>query len=361
MTANVSPSSSLLRDWQLDVVDRGLVPDPVIRLAIRQMLRERLSELEAGGVEASAERMRAWVASLRKSPITIHTQEANEQHYELPPAFFEAVLGDHLKYSCCYYLPHETDYAASLADAEHRMLALTCERARLADGDRILEIGCGWGSLTLFMAARFPRSTVVAVSNSRPQREFILARAAERGLCNVEVRTGDVATVELGEGPVYDRVVSVEMNEHARNWEALFARIAEVMKPGATFFQHVFSHRIHSYPYEDRGPSDWMARHFFTGGMMPSNDLPLRFQRDLRAIDQWLVDGTHYQKTSEAWLVRMDAARERIEPVFVETYGRDQFVRWWTRWRIFFMACAELWGYRDGTEWMVVHTLFEKP
>jgi cyclopropane-fatty-acyl-phospholipid synthase len=266
------------------------------------------------------------------------------------------VLGRHLKYSCGLF----TGPRDSLDDAEARMLELTCQRARLADGDRILELGCGWGSLSLWMAAAYPAARITAVSNSRTQKAHIDAEAARRGLRNLEVITCDVNHLAFDEGTAFDRVVSVEMFEHMRNYETLLARIASWMAPGATLFVHIFTHRQFAYPFEVRDDSDWMARYFFTGGIMPSDDLLLHFQRDVRLLEHWRVPGWHYSLTSEAWLRNMDRSRADLMPLLARTYGENQALRWWVYWRVFFMACAELWGYAGGREWQVSHYLFEK-
>lgn len=339
------------------LLERDLLPDALVRFGIRRLLSQRLVEENRGSPEAQQRHLMQFIEKLRQSPIAINTAEANAQHYELPPEFFVRVLGSHLKYSSCLYDSPDM----SLDDAESNMLAVTAARAQLHDGDRILELGCGWGSLSLWMAEHYPNAKITAVSNSRPQKAFIDARAAERGLKNLEILTCDANRLSFPEGMAFDRVVSVEMFEHMRNYRMLLQRIAGWMNPGATLFVHIFTHRQYAYPFDIRDESDWMAKYFFTGGIMPSNDLLLYFQNHLRIKEQWLVAGTHYQQTSEHWLENMDRHRREIEPILAKTYGAEQMRRWWVYWRVFFMSCAELWGYAGGREWMVSHYLFEKP
>jgi cyclopropane-fatty-acyl-phospholipid synthase len=309
------------------------------------MLRARLRD------EARAQRKAAFIEELRQSPIALHTDAANAQHYEVPAGFYQRVLGPHLKYSSALWGPG----TRTLGDAEAAMLSLTCERATLEDGQRILELGCGWGSLTLYMAARCPRSEIVAVSNSRSQRAFIEARAAERGLSNVRVVTADMNVFQPLPGRPFDRVVSVEMFEHMRNHARLLERIAGWLAPEGRLFVHIFTHREFAYPYEVQDASDWMAEHFFTGGTMPSADLLRHFTEHLAVEEQWVVNGEHYAKTCDAWLANMDTARSEIDRLLSDTYGPGEVARWRARWRIFFMACAGLFRYRGGREWFVSH------
>jgi len=286
--------------------------------------------------------------------VALLPEIANEQHYEVPAEFFAAVMGEHLKYSCCYWADDVTDLSA----AEARALQLTTERAEVEDGMNILDLGCGWGSLSLWIAERFPNASITSVSNSASQRKFIVETAAQRELTNVQVVTADMN--EFATKQRFDRVVSVEMFEHMRNYGELFRRINGWLVPEGKFFMHVFCHKSTPYEFIDKGPGDWMSRYFFSGGIMPSADLPLRFADDLAIDKRWNWNGNHYARTCNAWLAAMDNDEERVMTVLGGCYGPDNARLWWQRWRMFFMACAELFAYDDGSEWFVGHYLFRK-
>jgi len=332
--------------------ERGVVPDPIVRTGIRRLLVQRLGEIRARNPDEAAAKFESFVAAMRTADIAPLPDKANEQHYEVPSDFFGQVLGKHRKYSACWWPEGVHDLDA----AEAAALATTCERAGLEDGQRILELGCGWGSLTLWMAERFPNAHITAVSNSNSQRDYITDEAAKRGFGNVEVVTCDAAVFE----PIvrFDRIVSVEMFEHLRNWPEMFRRVSDWLAPGGRFFMHVFVHRGVPYAFEERDAGDWMTRYFFAGGMMPSDDLALRFQDDLVLQSRWRWDGTHYARTAQAWLDKMDCRRAEIWPVLERAYGAEAAGLWWMRWRLFFLACAELFGYDHGREWWVAHYLF---
>jgi len=341
-----------MQAWYEPLIERNLVPDAVLRAGIRRLLKARLREEGKGNPETQQAHLTTYIDWLRCSPIAINTPEANRQHYEVPAEFFVQVLGQHRKYSCCYWADNDT-----LDSAERRMLDLTAERAQIEDGHSILDLGCGWGAFSLYAAARFPHSYILGVSNSNSQRQYIEDQARERDLSNLTIITADINTFHPDRS--FDRIVSVEMMEHVRNYAALLERVASWMNPAALLFVHIFTHSRFAYPFEVRDSSDWMAQHFFTGGQMPSDGLLLYFQDDVKIRRHWVVDGSHYQKTSEAWLVNMDRHRSGLLKLFAEVYGPGQALKWFVRWRIFFMACAELWGYRNGSEWVVSHYLFQ--
>ena len=344
-----------LLSLSLDAVERGLIPDVLTRAAIRRLCEQRLRDCDRGNDVANSRALEGFVESMRSGPIAPVPEKANEQHYELPPEFFAAVLGPHRKYSSCFWPTSET----SLAEAEAASLEITCERADLADGQDVLELGCGWGSLSLWMAERFHNSRITAVSNSAPQRRFIETEAASRGLTNLRVITADIN--QFATDPHrFDRVVSVEMFEHMRNYERLLERIASWLRPDGKLFVHHFCHRQFAYPFETDGDTNWMGRCFFTGGLMPSENMLSHFNRHMTVIEQWRWDGTHYQRTSEAWLANLDAHRLEVLPILEATYGPEAAQRWFHRWRLFFLAVAELFGYANGTEWFVSHSLLQR-
>jgi cyclopropane-fatty-acyl-phospholipid synthase len=339
------PFQAALTRLQLRLAESGRIPDPAIRWGIRRILAERLRDQALAGEPFK----QGFISELGRSPVALLPERANAQHYEWPAAFFEAVLGPQLKYSSAYFPPGVT----GLVEAEEAMLALTCRRAGIEDGMQVLDLGCGWGSLSLWVATRHPACRVLAVSNSKSQREHVLARCAGLGLDNVEVVTADMNAFDTGRR--FDRVVSIEMFEHMRNWGLLLERVARWLAPGGRLFLHFFAHRSWAYPFEDAGASDWMARHFFSGGMMPSADLLSHFEGDLQVEEGWDLPGTHYQQTCEAWLQRQDRAREALRPVLSEVVGPREADRAHQRWRLFFLACAEQFGLDGGEQWRVCH------
>ena len=338
----------------IQLAEMGFVPDRLIRMGIRRLLRKRLNSISTQSDEHRKQAVAEFTEQLRKSPLAVATDAANQQHYEVPAEFFEFVLGPRLKYSCCYF--HDGD--ASLGQAEQEMLELTCARAEIQDGHTILELGCGWGSLTLWMAEKFPNSQITAVSNSASQREYIETKAQRQNLKNVRVITADMREFECDQQ--FDRVVSVEMFEHMRNYELLLHRVSNWLKQDGKAFVHVFCHRDAPYLFETEGSSNWMGRHFFTGGMMPSENLFREFDSNLDVECQWRVDGLHYWRTSEAWLRNLDRNRQAILRRFEVDLSPQESRRSLQRWRIFFMACAELFGFNRGQEWFVGHYRFTK-
>ena len=333
----------------LEAAERGEVPDPVIQWGIRLLCQERLREQSR---RPSAEPL-AWLA--RDTAVAPLPEAANQQHYEVPPPFFENVLGPAMKYSCC----HWSNGVMDLAEAELSALRITCQRADLEDGQDVLELGCGWGSLALWMSEHYPQSRVTAVSNSASQREFILRRAWHRGVTNLEVLTADMNVFDPA--GAFDRIVSVEMFEHMRNHGELMRRIASWLRPRGKLFVHLFCHKAYSYSFETEGASNWLGRYFFTGGLMPSEQLLPSYQDHLELQNQWRWNGLHYQRTALAWLQNLDQGRDQVLPILREVYGERDAERWFGRWRLFFLACAGLWGYRNGSEWCVAHYLFDKP
>ena len=336
----------------LAAADRGWLPDTIIRSGIRHLCEERLKTLNPLQSLPNQHYLKEFITAMDGAEIAPLPDKANSQHYELPPEFFELVLGDYKKYSCCYWNPGDK----SLVDAERSALQITCDRAQIEDGQRILELGCGWGALSLWMATNFPNTRITALSNSAAQRHYIESQARSAGLNNLEVKTCDINIYTSV--CKYDRIVSIEMFEHLRNYRMMFDRIASWLTPGGKLFIHIFAHAETPYTFCDEGPSDWMSRHFFTGGMMPSHALPLSFEKDLVAEKHWRWNGHHYHRTAESWLVNLDHNRSNALTILKRVYGKQHSTVWFQRWRIFFMACAELFAMKDGEAWGVSHYRF---
>ncbi|CAG1013872.1 MAG: class I SAM-dependent methyltransferase [Anaerolinea sp.] len=337
----------------MNLVERNLVPDSLIRLGTRTLIGLSSRQMSMNGdAVKQAEYRRIMIEELKRNPIAVHTTDANQQHYELPTTFFVQILGKRMKYSSCLYPTGQE----TLDEAEEAMLKLSCERAEVQDGMDILELGCGWGSLCLYLCETYPTSRVTAVSNSRTQREYIMGEAAKRNLTNLEVITADMNDFTTDKR--FDRVMSVEMFEHMRNYQCLMERVAGFLKPGGKLFVHIFSHV--GQPYMVNTERNWLARFFFTGGVMPSDDLLLYFQRDLIIEDHWRVNGSHYARTLESWLQTFDHKIEAIRPILRQTYGPKDLTRWIVRWRLFFIACAEIMNYRRGNEYVISHYRFAR-
>lgn len=335
-------------------LSKNLLPDFLTRYGIRRLLGERINEITPTNNQEKNLRIKNFIHQMNQAPIAVLTEKANEQHYEVPPEFFVKCLGPNLKYSCCWF---ETGLE-TLEAAEEAMLEITTQRADLADGQRILELGCGWGSLTLFMAKKYPHAQITGVSNSKDQKDFILSRAQAQGLKNITIITCDMNDFTINEK--FDRAISIEMFEHMRNYQDLLKRIAHFLTPEAKMFIHIFVHKDMPYLFEVKDESDWMSKYFFSGGMMPSNDLLYNFNQDFIVAKRWEVNGKHYQLTADKWLENTDKNKSDILKIFAKTYGADQALKWFSYWRVFFMSCSELWGHSDGKEWFVSHYLLEK-
>lgn len=332
-----------------NLAERGLIPDDITRAAIRHLCatRARLAR-DAPAWRESEE----FLDSLRTQPVALFPDKANEQHYELPAEFFELVLGHRRKYSCCYL----STPATTLDEAEDEALARTCENAEVEDGQHILELGCGWGSLTLWLAERYPNCRILAVSNSHSQRQYIENQALQRRLSNLRVVTVEINDFQPQDR--FDRVISVEMFEHLRNYELILQRISTWLKPQGKVLIHHFCHKAVAYPFDVEGAANWMGRYFFTGGMMPTDDMLARFSRDLTITRRWTWNGLHYRRTADLWLMSLDKNRTPAMDILTQVYGHDAH-RWFQRWRMFFLAVSELFGYDQGTEWFVTHLLLE--
>lgn len=336
------------------LAEAGWLPDSLIRLGMQRLIRQRKHQILAGTDSEKLARYNTLLSRLAQGPVAELTDKANQQHYEVPAEFFRHSLGPRLKYSCCYWSPEVT----TLEDAEIAALKETCRTADLQNGHKILELGCGWGSLSLWMAEQFQDSQIVAVSNSRSQKTFIDQQAAQRGFSNLTVQTCDINDFQTEQ--IFDRVVSVEMFEHVRNHRELMRRIESWLAPDGRLFVHIFCHASAAYLFEDEDSSSWMAREFFSGGIMPSADLLINCQSFLELEERVTWNGRHYERTSNAWLELMDQQSDEVARIFQDTYGAN-WKQWRQRWRMFYMACAELFGFDNGDQWFVTHYRFQKP
>ena len=332
----------------IKLTELGLVPETVLRVAIKKIIQQRLSEIPINAKERETEKTR-FIEELRSSPIALSTNQANEQHYEVPPSFFQEIMGAHLKYSCGWFDENTT----SLDTAEENMLKLYIERLGIRDHQRVLDLGCGWGSFTLFAAEKFPKSDFVAVSNSNDQTDFINNTTKARALGNVEAIKQDMNDLSL-EGS-FDRIISIEMFEHMRNYGALLSKLRNHLSNDGKLFVHIFTHRDHPYPYEVRGPSDWMSKYFFTSGLMPSQDIFSYFEEDFVVEQNWKINGSHYAKTCNLWLQNHYRNKKTILDIFKGHYPNPRL--WFVRWQLFFLACEELFACNEGKEWFVSHYL----
>ncbi|KAK7351293.1 hypothetical protein VNO77_10624 [Canavalia gladiata] len=357
--------------FMLGSLEHNLLPDFVSRRLTRLLLATRLrsgykpsSDLQLSHLihflhctllfsspsisqfSISSQLMSNTLSALQEMPIAISTDKAKSQHYELPTSFFKLVLGKNLKYSCCYF----SAASMTLEDAEEAMLKLYCERSNLKDGHTVLDVGCGWGSLSLYIAKKYPNSRVTGICNSTTQKAYIEEKCMDLQLKNLDIIVADISKFEMEAS--YDRIFSIEMFEHMKNYKDLLKKISKWMKEDSLLFVHYFCHKAFAYHFEDKNDDDWITRYFFTGGTMPSANLLLYFQDDVTVINHWLVNGKHYAQTSEEWLKRMDQRMAFIKPIMESTYGMDSAVKWTAYWRTFFIAVAELFGYNNGEEWM---------
>ena len=343
-----------MRKLAIKFAELGILPDYLVRKGIRIFLNQRLKEICISDPEQAAYIQKSFVKMMQASEIAPLPAIANQQHYEVPTTFFKEVLGNNLKYSSCYW----NEEVNNLDEAESLALSITCQHADLQNGMEVLELGCGWGSLTLWIASHYPNSKILGISNSASQRDYIISQAKKRNLNNIEIETVDMNKFETNKK--YDRIVSVEMFEHMRNYQLLYKKIHSWLNQEGKFFKHIFCHRLTPYEFIIDDDSDWMSQYFFTAGIMPSDNLPYYFQEKLKLDNHWRWSGTHYQKTSNEWLYNMDSKKEIILPIIKDTYGEQNIRIWWNRWRIFFMACAELFGFDNGNQWRVSHYLFSK-
>ena len=337
--------------WFNFLISRGLIPDSLLRRGVRGQGKQRLGMMKNSDLKKDYE---LFLKEASSGEIAVHTDDANNQHYEVDSEFFQYCLGKNLKYSSCYW----NDDTSSLDEAEEIMLDLYCERAEIKDGMTILDVGCGWGSLSLYLAQKYPKSKITGVSNSNSQRKFIEELAYERGLQNLKIITEDINSFDTKEK--FDRVISIEMFEHTKNSKKLMDSINKWLNSDGLFFMHVFAHKDNPYYFDTEQKNAWMAKYFFTGGMMPNHDLFKDLKSDLNYQKSWMLSGTHYEKTSNAWLEKMDLNKTKILELFRKKNSNSIAKKKFHFWRLFFIACAEIFGYDGGSEWVVSHHLFRK-
>lgn len=341
------------------------IPDFLLRLAIRILIKKRAKMQAKLDIESRFKYLNNFIDNLKSQPIAVETETANQQHYELPPEFFEKILGKNLKYSCCYWqkdlnykkILKSNNLEQQLTEAEAKMLELTVKRAEIKNGQKILDLGSGWGSLSFYMAKKFPESRIIALSNSKLQIDYINQKAAKNKIDNLKAIKADINNFKTE--AKFDRIVSVEMFEHMRNYQKLIQKLESFMAAEAKLFVHIFSHQFYPFIYQNSKSTDWMARYFFSGGTMPSQDLLHYFTGNLSLEKQWAVSGSHYQKTLEAWLKIMDTKKETIYPILEKTYGLNDAEKWWNYWRLFFISSAEFFAYQNGDNWFISHYLFK--
>ena len=337
--------------WFNAFISRGLIPDFLLRRGVRGQGKQRLRMMENSDLEKE---YKNFLKEASSGEIAVHTDDANNQHYEVNSDFFQYCLGENLKYSCCYW----NDDTFSLDDAEDIMLDMYCKRSKIEDGMNILDIGCGWGSLSLYLAKKYPKSKVTGVSNSSSQKMFIDGVAADRNLRNLKIVTKDINYFDTEDK--FNRIISIEMFEHTKNSKKLMNSINDWLKPNGMFFMHVFAHKDNPYYFDTSQDNAWMAKYFFTGGMMPNHNLFRDLESNLDYQKSWMLSGTHYEKTSNAWLDKMDLNKQNIIELFKKNNGNAIAKRKFHFWRLFFIACAEIFGYDNGAEWVVSHHLFKK-
>ena len=330
----------------LTIAELGLIPDVFIKTAVRFITKKRLNE---SGIHENKLNV---IKSISEGGIAEKTDDANEQHYEVPPEFFKYALGKNLKYSCSFF-----DKTDSLDEAEKSMIELYIERADIQEGHDILDLGCGWGSFSLYVAEKYPSVSITAVSNSKDQIAFIQNEAKRRGLFNIKASKMDVNNLDLDNK--FDRIVSIEMFEHLRNYKLILNSLNSLLKPDGRLFVHIFCHKELTYFYEIKNSYDWMTKYFFEGGIMPSQDIFKYFDDELEVINQWDVNGNHYAKTCKAWLNNHYKNKDKILDIFDKHYDKPRI--WFNRWRIFFLSCEAFFAINNGREYFVSHYLLKKP